>query len=76
MLSDKVRERRFLPLKVTVISSANNINFRLLEISDKSFMYIRNKIRPMILPCGTLKDISLNEELLLFRRKNCGVFVK
>ena len=42
-----VRDGRFSPPRVTVVSSANTVKFKLREISGKSFMYIRNEIRPI-----------------------------
>ena len=53
------------------MSSANNVNSIIFEVSTISFTRIKNNKGPKIYPCGTPHAIGANFEFILFIETYC-----
>ena len=49
---------------------------REFDILQMSFIYMRNNMGPSMLPWGTPKDISLDEDALVLKTVYCDLFFK
>jgi hypothetical protein len=69
-----IREVRDFSEKIKLVSSANSINLKSIEVLRMSLIYSRNKIGPKMDPWGTPHVITLICECIPLKFTNCCLF--